>query len=50
MQINLQEPRQYLKDFKFEDLFIDELRWDNYTETLNIPIEETEYILTAIAR
>lgn len=49
MQINLQRTRQYLKDFKFEDLFIDELRWDNHTETLNVPIDETEYILTAIA-
>ncbi|RKU13760.1 SAM-dependent methyltransferase [Candidatus Poribacteria bacterium] len=49
MQINLHETRQYLKEFRFEDLFIDELRWDNHTETLNIPIDETEYALTAIA-
>ena len=49
MQINLRETRQYLKDSKFETLFIEELGWDNHTQTLNITIDETEYILTAIA-
>ncbi len=50
MQINLHETRQYLKEFKFEDLFIDELGWDNHTDTLNIPIDETVYVLTAIVQ
>ena len=49
MQFAPQEIRQYLKEFKFEDLFIDELGWDNHTETLNASIDETEYVLTAIA-
>ena len=49
MQINLRETRQYLREFRFEDLFIDKLGWDIHTETLNIPIDETEYVLTAIA-
>ena len=49
MQINLRETRQYLKESDFENLFTQELGWDNHTQTLNIRIDETEYTLTAIA-
>ena len=49
MQINLRETRQYLKESDFENLFTQQLGWDNHTQTLNIPIDETEYTLTAIA-
>ena len=49
MQINLRETRQYLKESEFETLFIEELGWDNYTQTLNVTVDETEYTLTAIA-
>ena len=49
MQINRQETRQYLKESDFQPLFIQELGWDNHSQTLNIPIDETEYTLTAIA-
>ncbi|MDE0484924.1 MAG: Eco57I restriction-modification methylase domain-containing protein [Candidatus Poribacteria bacterium] len=49
MQINFQRTRQYLKEFKFEDLFIEELGWDEHTETLNVPMDESEYVPTAIA-
>ncbi len=49
MQINLRETRQYLKESNFENLFTQELGWDNHNQTLNIPIDETEYTLTAIA-
>ncbi len=50
MQINIQETRQYLKESDFEDLFTQQLGW-NYApkQTLNVPIDETEYTLTAIA-
>ena len=50
MQFAPQEIRQYLKEFKFEDLFIDELGWDNHTASLPIPIDETEYVFTAVAQ
>ena len=49
MQINLRETRQYLKESDFENLFTQQLGWDNHTQTLNIPIDEIEYTLTAIA-
>ena len=49
MQINLRETRQYLRESEFEDLFIDELGWDNHTDTLHVTVDETDYTLTAIA-
>ncbi len=49
MQINIQETRRYLQESDFQPLFIEELGWDYHTQTLNIPIDETEYQLTAIA-
>ena len=49
MQINLRETRQYLRESEFEDLFIDELGWDNHTDTLHVTVDETDYALTAIA-
>ena len=49
MQINLRETRQYLKESNFENLFTQKLGWDNHNQILNIPIDETEYQLTAIA-
>ena len=50
MQINLQETRRYLKESEFENLFTQQLGWDNHTETLPVTIDETEYTLTAIAQ
>ena len=47
--LNPQETRQYLKESEFENLFTQELGWDNHTQTLNITVDETEYQLTAIA-
>ena len=49
MQIDRQKISQYLKEFDFENLFIEELGWDRYTQTLPVTIDETEYELTAIA-
>ena len=48
--LNEQNTRQYLKESDFEDLFIEELGWDNHNETLNITVDETTYQLTAIAQ
>ena len=49
MQINIQETRQYLREFDFENLLTQQLGWDYHTQTLSIIIDETEYTLTAIA-
>ena len=48
--LNVRETRQYLQESDFQPLFIEELGWDYHTQTLNIPIDETEYTLTAIAQ
>ncbi len=50
MQIDLQRIRQHLKEAEFENLFIEELGWDNYFETLNVSIDASDYVLTAIAQ
>ena len=49
MQISRERIRQLLRDFEFETLFIEELGWDRHTQRLNVTVDETEYLLTAIA-
>ena len=49
MQINDQRTRQYLKQFNFRRLFVNELGWDHHRQTLNVSVGENEYTLTAIA-
>ena len=49
MQINVQRTRQYLKQFNFRRLFVNELGWDHHRQTLNVSVGENEYTLTAIA-
>ena len=48
--LNVRETRQYLKESEFESLFTQELGWDHHTQILPITVDETEYILTAIAQ
>ena len=55
MQINCNRISQLLKDFEFEPLLVDELGWDRYrgevvTEIRGREIDESEYVLTAIAQ
>ncbi len=50
MQFNPQETRQYLRESEFEDLFTQTLGWDNHSQILPVVVDETEYILTAIAQ
>ena len=47
--LNERETRQYLKESDFEPLFIEELGWDRHTQTLPVTVDETDYLLTAIA-
>ena len=49
MQIDVSRMRQYLKDFKIKTLLIDEIGWDRHSQRLNVRVDETEYLLTAIA-
>ena len=49
MQIDVQQTRQYLKQFDFHPLFIRELGWDHCRRTLNVEVGENRYTLTAIA-
>ncbi len=47
--LNLGETRQYLRESDFENLFTQQLGWEYHIQTLNVPVDETEYTLTAIA-
>ena len=49
MRINRDRTRQYLQDFEFETLFIEELGWDRHSQALPIRVNETEYSLTGVA-
>ncbi len=49
MQFTTQETRQYLKESEFEDLFTQVLGWDNHSQTLPVIVDETKYVLTALA-
>ena len=49
MQSDLNQIRQYLEESNLKDRFIGKLGWDNYTQTLRVIVDETEYELNAIA-
>ena len=48
MQINVEQTRQYLKEFNFQTLF-NVLGWDNHIQALDVVVGETKYTLSAIA-
>ena len=50
MQMDRQEIRQYLEKFDFKNLFTQVLGWDYHTQTLNVTVDETDYLLSAIAQ
>ena len=49
MQIDPHRTRQLLRNFEFESLLI-ELGWNHHTQRLNVTVDETEYLLTAIVQ
>jgi len=49
MPLNLEQTRRLLREFDFKTLFIEELGWDHYTSTLDIPIDNQNFTLGAIA-
>ena len=49
MTINYHRIREYLETSEFGPLLINELGWDYHTQRLNVVVDETEYLLTAVA-
>ncbi len=49
MPLNLEQTRRLLREFDFKTLFVEELGWDHYTTTLDIPVDGQNFALGAIA-
>jgi methylase of polypeptide subunit release factors len=42
--------RRCVKDFDFENLFIEELGWDHHTQSLDVTIDDQTFMLSAVAQ
>ena len=49
MPHHVEQRRKYLKAFDFQNLFIEELGWDHYTQRLEVQVDGHTYTLSAIA-
>ena len=49
-QLNMTSARRYLREFRFQDLFIEELGWDNARIDLPVQVDAVDYRLQAIAQ
>ena len=49
MQFDHQSASTYLRESEFEELFTQVLGWDNHSQTLPVIVDETKYVLTALA-
>lgn len=49
MKLKIERARALLDAFDFQRLFIDEMGWDNYAAALSVPVEGTDFALTACA-
>ena len=49
MTLNVSRIQHYLKSFKLEKLFIEELGWDRHSGKLLIEVDGTSYTLSAVA-
>lgn len=51
MTVNRQHVRQYLRNFDFENLFVEELGWDrgNKIAPVTVTVDEQPYSLRAVA-
>ena len=47
--LNITNARRYLREFNFQELFIEELGWDNYHAGLTVVVEDVPYTLQAVA-
>jgi len=50
MPLDVNRTRQYLKDFNFKSLFVEELGWDHHTSHLEVSVDGQSYLLTSIAQ
>ena len=49
MPLNLERTRRLLRGFDFKTLFVEELGWDHYISTLDVPVDGRNFALGAIA-
>ncbi len=49
MTLSVSRIQHYLKSFKLEKLFIEELGWDRHSGKLPIEVDGTSYTLSAVA-
>ena len=49
MRLNSERTRKLLQRFDFKTLFVEELGWDHYISTLNVPVDGRNFALSAIA-
>jgi hypothetical protein len=49
MPLRFEQMRARLRDFDFQNLFIDELGWDHHAQKLDVEVDEHIYTLSAIA-
>lgn len=49
MPIDLTRIRQYIKEFNFNMLFVEELGWDRYSDTFQVSVDSQSFALLAIA-
>jgi hypothetical protein len=49
MKLKIERARALLDAFDFQQLFIDEMGWDNYAATLSVPVEGTDFSLKSCA-
>ncbi len=50
MTLSMPRVQHYLKNFKLEKLFIEELGWDRHSQAIDIPIDQETFTLTAVAQ
>lgn len=49
MPLNVAQTRQYIRNFDFTTLFVEELGWDYHEQNLPVPVDDQTYTLNAIA-
>ena len=49
MRLNSERTRKLLQRFDFKTLFVEELGWDHYISTLDVPVDGRNFALSAIA-
>ena len=50
MRLNSERTRKLLQRFDFKTLFVEELGWDHYISTLDVPVDGRNFALSAIVK